>query len=301
MAELYQSTDLALLSDSIERASADASPSNPYMVNVCGPSASGKSTLARRLSYSLPDGRLVTMDRYLSEGLWDTTRTFNHESPDPERPYIGGISPEIWDMPLMEEQIVELKNGNAVTMPVFDEQVKDRIGYDPFQPASRIVVEGGHSFSPPFVDMADFKVLVEAPLHGRLIRKLVRTCVVYGLDEGDEILSRYLTKDEPVNRHYLDERNAQADAVIANPLDPFAEFSEVVPRPIRDGKLYQFKSTLVPKADTGKLLSGEELVVAEHKQLLLTYRLLGRLIVSSVIVPNTLDLLLDFYDERDQS
>ena len=263
-------------------------------IHVCGISASGKSTVSKVLAESLDDTEIFPMDAYLSEGLWDQSKKFDHDSPDPNRPYISGISPEIWDMQLMRNHLENLRAGESVQMPIFDETVKDRVGYRSFSPSKNIVVEGGHAFSDDFLPYADYRVLVKAPLHDRLTRKIVRTHVLYGLDDVNEVIQRYLTKDEPVGRIYEPAYTGIADQVVNNPANPRREFAHLV----SDASARQPGSyhALLPKTETGGLKQGEDFgIIFGLGSLSVRYSVDNKLLVQLPIDQETFGLLNDYY------
>lgn len=267
----------------------------PYLIQVCGASASGKSTISRLLAGSLPGGKVFSMDAYLAEGLWDQNRVFNHNSPNPNRPYIAGISPEIWDMPLMLRHLKSLRNKDSVQMPVFDETVKDRTGYIAYTPGNYIIVEGIHAFEPEFLDGSQYALLVRAPLHDRITRKMVRTCRVYNQTDVDEVVERYLTKDEPVNRIYEPEHIEIADRVIDNKANPNNEYKKISGQRsiLQRGRRVLF----TPTEATGSLVTGEELaaVFMPDNSVYLQYKVGRRILVETPLKETTLDMLRAHY------
>ncbi len=267
----------------------------PFLIQVCGASASGKSTVAKLLAESLPGGKVFAMDAYLAEGLWDQTRVFNHNSPDPTRPYIAGISPEIWDMPLMLNHLRDLRNNKVIQMPIFNETIKDRDGYEVFKPSAYIVVEGIHAFQPEFLHDSKYAMLVRAPLHDRIARKIVRTYRVYKQSDIDEVVERYLTKDEPVNRIYEPEHIGIADSIINNNGNPYREFHKLGSQSsiLQRGRRILF----TPTKDVGCLSIGEELaaVFMPDNSVYLQYKVGRRVLVETPVKETTLDILRTYY------
>ena len=264
-------------------------------IHIAGASASGKSTIARFVGNQLPRTAVLPVDNYLAEGLWDTTRSFNHDSPDPGKPYIGGISPEIWDLPLLYTHLSQLAAGKTIQAPRFDETIKDRVGYEPFVPQDTVVLEGGHAFSEPFVTFADHKVYVRAPLHDRLMRKIVRTHIQHGREDVDEVLGRYLTRDECAHRAYDDIFSQMADQVVENPANPHADYAKMPATKIHTDQSTQ--TLLIPTRDTGKLHPGEQLAITTHDTMYgIRYGVNGRVLVNLPISVETKDLLIKYYE-----
>lgn len=269
--------------------------SGPSFIAVGGASAAGKSTMSSYLAGIIPEAQTFSIDAYLSEGLWDPSKVYNHEPPDPSRPYIGGISPAIWDFDLMERHLKQLKLGLPISMPLFDETIKDRVGYQPFVPSSIILFEGGHSFSDQFRDISTYRILVKASFHDRLTRKITRTHCLYGRDDVDEVIHRYLTKDEPVRRVYEEEHVSIADQIVNNPARPEVDYSGFsVTAGSSSNGTYR---ALIPKPDVGELKQGEALGVVEGKGTFYVYYVAdNRTLVNLPISLETTELLSLYYD-----
>jgi len=264
-------------------------------IHVAGASASGKSTIARYVGSQLPETLVLPIDNYLAEGLWDSSRIFNHDSPNPSKPYIGGISPEIWDLPLLYTHLSQLAIGKTVQIPRFDETIKDRVGYESSTPNKHIVLEGGHAFSEPFVDFADHKIYVRAPLHDRLMRKIVRTHIQYGREDVDEVLGRYLTRDEYACRAYDNEFCQIADQVIENPANPRKDYARM--RDTMTCTDWPVQAALTPTDSTGYLHPGEQLTLTAHEATHgIRYTIDGRMLVDLPISTETRNLLIMHYE-----
>lgn len=268
----------------------------PIMVHICGVSASGKSTVSDLLATNLPFCSIFPMDSYLSERLWDESQAFNHNSPDPSRPYIGGISPEIYDMSLMRAHLRAVRLGGAIDMPVFDKTIKDRVGYKIFVPTRVILVEGIYSFQDEFMENCSYAVLIRASLHDRLTRKVVRTFVKYHRQDVDEVISRYLIKDEPINRIYEPEHIAVSDEVINNPADPIRDYANLphLESAFDNGRRF----LLTPRDGFGKSHIAEDfnVIILGDGNSYVQYRVEERILVEAPIKSSTVDLLENYYD-----
>ena len=239
----------------LNRISERSSPDKPVFVGIGGVSAAGKSTLASFLSKVLPEAQVFGIDSYLSEGLWDPSKIYNHEPPNPSKPYIGGISPDIWDFDLIRKHLNLLEQNLPISMPMFDETIKDRVGYKEFEPSRIILLEGGHSFGDYLRDISAYRILVKATFHDCLMRKIIRTHSEYKRDDIDEVIYRYLTKDEPVRQIYEEEHSAIADQIVNNPATPIADYN-ALPATSRTLVKGAYRA-LNPKSEYGSLCEGE--------------------------------------------
>jgi len=181
-------------------------------------------------------------------------------------------------------------------VPIFDQTTKLRTGYTTFEPPANIILEGGHSFSGELRDTADYKVLVVASLHDRLIRKAVRTHARYRRDDLDEVWGRYLTKDEPSWRHYEPEFSEVADQVFSNPANPAVDYTQLPSaRYERAGGKYH---GLTPAPETGYLHGAETLGIIEmpHAAYQLSYTVGSRDLVNLPLERQNVELLAAHYD-----
>ncbi len=269
----------------------------PQLVHIGGVSAVGKTTLSLILQSELEGASRFSIDSYLIEGLGRMAGRFSDVPPDPNKPYIGGITPEVWDMALVERDLQRLKRGENIQVPIFDETIKDRVGYTPYDPGHYVLFEGGHSFSEQFRDYADYKILVTAPFHDRLVRKIVRTHSRYQRDDIDDIVGRYVTKDEPSWTHYRDEFTAMADQVFHNPANPASDYA-LLPD-ARYGREEGIRHNFEPLPESGTLHPGEEFGFIEYgpDKFQLFYALNGKQLVNLPLEREFIELLGNFYTD----
>lgn len=271
----------------------------PHFIHVGGVSSAGKSTVSRFIASELPDAQILPIDSYLVEGLGKGGHNFSDASPDPDNPYIGGIDPKIWELDLLERHLRALRAGRSVDMPIFNETVKDREGYQQFEPSDFIIVEGGHALSERFAMFSAYNVLLRAPFHDRLVRKIVRTHVQYKRDDVDEVMGRYMAKDEPAWQVHEPIQTALADQIISNPGNPQKDY-EGLPKVAVEPPGDDFQE-LTPKKRYGKLRLGElfgiELVNGEADPLL-RYVVDGNQLVRLPIDRSLLASIPKYYDFR---
>lgn len=279
------------------------SDSGPQFIHVGGVSSAGKSTVSRFIARELPDAQILSIDSYLVEGLGRGGHDFNDTPPDPTDPYIGGIDPKVWELDLLERHLRRLREGRAIQVPVFNETIKDREGYQPFEASRYVILEGGHSLTDRFRPFSSYNVLLKAPFHDRLIRKIVRTHVQYGRHDIDEVIGRYLAKDEPAWTVHEPGQTALANQIVNNPGDPQRDYAALPRIDIAPPK-GDFHE-LVPRPRYGKLRMGELLGLeldGDSVDPRLRYIVDGNQLIHLPVDRGLLDALPSYYDlqQRDR-
>ncbi len=180
----------------------------PHLIGIAGATASGKSTLARRLARALGQTRCATVsqDNYyrdLSGLSLDARATVNFDHP------------ESIDAQLFAEQLRELRDGHAVTAPRYDFAHHARMsGGDLIEPRPVILVEGILVFVfPEVVEQLDVKIYVQTPDDIRLARRVQRDITERGRDV-DGVLHQYLETVRPMHEQYGHRSRAEADLIV---------------------------------------------------------------------------------------
>lgn len=263
-----------------------------FMIHVAGQSAAGKSTISSLVASAFTDCRVIDMDDYLRG--WEIG-PLNHDSGDPNRPFFAGLNPAVYNLEQLQSDLLQLRNRIAVEKPVFDEVTKSRVGSRQLQPADILVVDGIYALSSPFLELSDLGILVEAPLHDRLMRKIVRNHISYK-QEVDGIVGDYLTRDEPTYAFYREELHAAADLVVENAANPAIDYHPLLQ--VRDVVHFGERNRATPKPGYGDLHPTENLSLASNSQggIVLEYEVDNKLLVSGQILPSTYDLIQQFYD-----
>lgn len=180
----------------------------PHLIGIAGGTASGKSTLARRLARALTDARCATVsqDNYYRDlsGLSVEARAavnFDH--------------PESIDADLFAQHLRELRAGRAVTAPRYDFAHHARMsGGDVIEPRPVILVEGILVFVfPEVVEQLDVKIYVQTPDDIRLARRVQRDIAERGRDV-DGVLHQYLQTVRPMHEMYGHDSRRAADLIV---------------------------------------------------------------------------------------
>lgn len=181
---------------------------SPHLIGIAGGTASGKSTLARRLARALTDTRCATVsqDNYYRDlsGLSVEARAtvnFDH--------------PESIDAGLFAEHLRELRAGRAITAPRYDFAHHARVsGGDVVEPRPVILVEGILVFVfPEVTEQLDVKIYVDTPDDIRLARRVQRDISERGRDV-DGVLRQYLQTVRPMHETFGEQSRKQADLIV---------------------------------------------------------------------------------------
>nr|CAH7713011.1 unnamed protein product [Callosobruchus chinensis] len=183
----------------------------PFVIGICGGSASGKTTVAQKIIESLgvPWVTLLSMDSFykvLNEKQHDMAgrNEYNFDHPD------------AFDFDLLIATLQRLKEGRKVEVPVYNfvthsretRTVKTMYG------ANVIIFEGILTFHhPKVVEMLDMKIFVDTDADVRLARRLKRDISQRGRDlEG--VLKQYTGMVQPSFNHYIAPLMSHADIIV---------------------------------------------------------------------------------------
>jgi uridine kinase len=180
----------------------------PYLVGIAGGTASGKTTLTRRM-YEIGGAEqvaVVELDRYYrAQDHIDLSRRVatNYDHP---------LSLE---SELLVQHLQALKAGRAVHTPVYDFVRHTRCASSSIvvEPRRVILVEGILVFAiPELRDLFDFRIFVDAPTELRLRRRTERDVLERGRTE-EEVLKQWNTTVHPMHLEFLEPSRAAAHMV----------------------------------------------------------------------------------------
>ena len=157
LAEALHEKKIAQIADSIAE-------KRPKIVFISGPSSSGKTTFSKRLQIQLlVDGikpEVLSMDDYFVNRV-DTPKDANGEYDFED---VNAV-----DLPFFRQQMMELLNGQEVSLPTYDFTIGERVFRGrklKLQKDSVLVIEGLHALNPcilPDVDKSlTYKIYVSA-------------------------------------------------------------------------------------------------------------------------------------------
>ena len=180
----------------------------PLTIGIAGGTASGKTTVARRLVERLAGHPVAMIDqdayyRDLSDMPIEERKAFNFDHPD------------AFDTDLMVAHLRELQAGRAVDKPVYSFAQYTRTGDTlRVQPGDVIVLEGILVLALEQVRRElDVKVFVDSDADVRAIRRLSRDIKERGRD-FDGVIEQYFRTVRPMHYGFVEPSKRYADIII---------------------------------------------------------------------------------------
>ncbi|XP_045766378.1 uridine-cytidine kinase-like 1 isoform X1 [Maniola jurtina] len=182
----------------------------PFVIGICGASASGKTTVAAKIieSLNIPWVTIVSMDSFykvLNEKQHHlaTRNEYNFDHPD------------AFDIELLISVLQRLKEGKKVEVPIYNYVTHSRENRTKTMYGANVIIfEGILAFyNTDVLKLLDMKVFVDTDADIRLARRLRRDIVQRGRDlEG--VLKQYMTHVKPAYQSYIAPSMAHADIIV---------------------------------------------------------------------------------------
>ncbi|MCP3105220.1 uridine kinase [Myxococcus sp. K15C18031901] len=182
--------------------------SSPLVIGIAGGTASGKTTVARKVREALADCRVAFIDQ-------DSYYRDLKDLPLADRREVNFDHPDAFDTELLVKHLRELKAGRAIQKPVYDYVASARqprtMGVDP---GDIILIEGILVLHMKEVrDEMDVKIYVDADDDLRILRRLTRDIKDRGRD-FDHVVSQYLRQVRPMHMGFVEPSKHFADIII---------------------------------------------------------------------------------------
>ena len=182
--------------------------SSPLVVGIAGGTASGKTTVARKVRDALADCRVAFIDQ-------DSYYRDLKELPLAARREVNFDHPDAFDTELLVQHLRELKAGRGVDKPVYDfktstrEQRTTRV-----EPGDVILIEGILVLhTQPVREELAVRIYVDAEDDVRIIRRLSRDINERGRD-FDHVVAQYLRHVRPMHMGFVEPSKHHADIII---------------------------------------------------------------------------------------
>ncbi len=181
----------------------------PIIIGVAGGSASGKTSLSKKL-YS-------TFEKTSSVIIINEDDYYKDQSNIPleERTKTNYDHPFAFDHDLLIEHLNMLINGFEIKKPTYDYTVHNRSDiYQRVMPSDVIILEGLFVLENKTLrEMMDIKLFVDTPSDVRFIRRLVRDLKERGRSL-DSIINQYLKVVRVMHDEYVEPSKKYADLII---------------------------------------------------------------------------------------
>ena len=182
--------------------------SPPLVVGIAGGTASGKTTVARKVRDALADCRVafIDQDSYYRD-LKDISLA--------ERREVNFDHPDAFDRDLLVQHLRELKAGRPIQKPVYDFVTSTRQAHTVrVDPGDMILIEGILVLHMKEVrDEMDVKIYVDADDDLRILRRLTRDIKDRGRD-FDHVVGQYLRHVRPMHMGFVEPSKHHADIII---------------------------------------------------------------------------------------
>ncbi len=182
---------------------------NTILIGIAGGSASGKSSIAKKLKDHFDTTQhvvILRMDDYYrdqSDISMEVRLKTNYDHPF------------AFDMDLLVHDLKELMAGHSIEKPVYDFINHTRSDYrEKVASGGVIIVEGLMVLENQDVrDLLDIKIFVDAPADTRFIRRLVRDVKKRGRSL-DHVIDQYMTTVRVMHDQFIEPSKRYADVII---------------------------------------------------------------------------------------
>ena len=182
----------------------------PILIAVAGGSASGKTTVVRKILDKLDckDVLVITQDDYyndLSELSMEERKNINFDHPDS------------LDSKLLLEQLKDLLNNKPILKPKYDFSIHNRSKEKEYiEPKKIFILYGILTLRyPNILKLADIKIFVESDDDLRFIRRLLRDTKERGRTI-ESVVEQYISTVKPMYHQFVKPSKRNADIIIPN-------------------------------------------------------------------------------------
>lgn len=181
----------------------------PHILLIAGPSASGKSTLAKNLgNYIAGKGHsqaVFALDNYY--------RDLSH-LPEEQRAQYNFDRPEAWEYERILQDVQMLKNGQPAEMPIYDFHTHTRSSKTQWlQPYDYMIFEGLFALCyEELRALANLKVYVDLEDSIALERRIKRDTAERGRTRNS-VIEQFRSTVQPANEAYIHPSKSTADII----------------------------------------------------------------------------------------
>ena len=182
--------------------------SSPLVVGIAGGTASGKTTVTRKIRDLLSSSRVAFLDQ---DSYYNDLADLTLE----ERREINFDHPDAFDTALLVQHLKELKAGRAIEKPVYNFVTSTR---EPrtaaVNPGDLVLIEGILVLHIEAIRRElDVRIFVDAEDDVRIIRRLTRDIKERGRD-FDHVVSQYFRHVRPMHMGFVEPSKRHADIIV---------------------------------------------------------------------------------------
>ena len=181
----------------------------PTIIGIAGGTASGKTTIAKKLYEATKEYgtvSLIRMDDYYRRYPYipvneEGNKNFDH--------------PNSYETELLINDLIKLQNGETIEKPIYDFVIQNRSEKtEIIEPGNVIIVEGIMTFvNENLRNCFDIKIFVDTPDDIRFIRRLKRD-MVERKRSLESIVKQYLGSGRPMHHAFVESSKHFADIII---------------------------------------------------------------------------------------
>lgn len=180
----------------------------PIIIGIAGGTGSGKTTVAHVILERVGAHRIALMphDAYYKD---------LGNLPAAQRVQINFDHPNSLDTPLLISHLQQLKNQQAIELPIYDFKTHTRTQQTVrIEPYPVIIVEGILIFAEPILrELFDVKIYVDTDADIRFIRRLQRDIAERGRT-SESVIRQYLSTVRPMHLEFVEPSKRYADVII---------------------------------------------------------------------------------------
>jgi len=180
----------------------------PLLIGIAGGTGSGKTTVAHKVAAGLPTDAvsIIEHDSYYKD--------HRDQSPE-ERARLNYDHPDSLDNDILVQQLLALREGRAVEVPVYDFMTHLRRSQTRrLEPSPVVIVEGILVFVDQRIrDLLDIKIFVDTDADIRIMRRIRRDIEDRGRDFSS-IREQYYRTVRPMHIQFVEPSKQWADLII---------------------------------------------------------------------------------------
>lgn len=181
----------------------------PIIIGIAGGSASGKTSISRRLKEQFDNEGSVLIIRQ------DDYYKDQSDKPMEERVRTNYDHPFAFDNDLLIQHIQDLTEGKTIEKPTYDYVNHTRSDItETCHPCDVLILEGLFVLEDEQIrDLLDIKIFVDTDADVRFIRRLVRDVKERGRSV-DSVVSQYMDTVRPMHEQFIEPSKRYADIII---------------------------------------------------------------------------------------